>query len=126
MEEGDETKDGVEVAGGPLVYPGEAVSHGQSDEAQAVGQAAEDEEGDLPEEESQRDQLQGGPGLLLPQREAEVEGAGDAGVQPDEVGGEADEVSDDRLAAGRAGLVEESDVVPGQVDAGDPAQGQQD
>ena len=72
--------------------PGEAVSHRESDDAQTVGQPAEDEEGDLPEEDGEGHEDWRGAGLL-PDREAEVEGAGDAGVKTDEVGGETDEVS---------------------------------
>ena len=101
--------------------PGQTVGHGESDETEAVGQPAQDQEGDLPEEEGQRDQDQGGPGLL-PHHQEEVEGAGDAGVEADEVGGETDDVADHGLSGGRAGPVEQPDVVPGEADAEQPAQ----
>ena len=48
MEEADGSEDSVEVVGGPLVYPGVAVSHRHSDQTEAVGQAAQNQQGELP------------------------------------------------------------------------------
>ena len=48
MEEADGSEDSVEVGGGPLMDPGVAVSHGDSDQTEAVGQTAENQQGDLP------------------------------------------------------------------------------
>ena len=101
--------------------PGQSVSHRQSDQTQTVGEAAEHEEGELPGEDGEREEDQGGPGLL-PHHQEEVEGAGDAGVEADEVGGETDDVADHGLSGGWAGPVEQPDVVPGEADAEQPAQ----